>query len=144
MKKYEFFDKTADAKFKAYGVTLEESFSNALEAMHSIVFHIDDLKNYEFEQETREINVEGQNLEALLYNFLEEAIFILSAESFIGLIKKIKIEELDDGYSLTAVIKGTLSMNFESYGEVKAVTYNEMHVKQNDDGAWECQVVVDL
>ncbi|GIU70204.1 MAG: archease [Candidatus Woesearchaeota archaeon] len=144
MNKYEFFDKTADAKFKSYGYTLEESFSNALEAMNSIMFKIDDIKNYEFEKEKREINVEGSNLENLLYNFLEEAIFLLSAESFIGLVDKIKITELEEGYALKAILLGTQSINIENYGEVKAVTYNEMHVKINENGLWECQVVVDL
>ena len=51
MPKYEFFDKTADAKFKAYGVTLEECFSNALEAMNSIVFKIEEIQEYERESE---------------------------------------------------------------------------------------------
>lgn len=144
MNRYDFFDKTADAKFKAYGYTLEELFSNAHEAMISIMFKIEDIKNYEFEKEKREINIEGTNLENLLYNFLEEAIFLLSAESFIGLVKKIKIEKLEEGYSLKAILEGTQSINLESYGEVKAVTYNEMYVKTNNDGLWECQVVVDL
>jgi SHS2 domain-containing protein len=144
MEKYEFFDKTADAKFKAYGMTLEESFAHALEAMHSIVFNVDEVRNYEFDLENREISVEGQNYEALLYNFLEEAIFLLAAESFVGLITKINIEELDEGFKLKAILKGTLSLNFASNGEVKAVTYNEMHVKQNENNVWECQVVVDL
>lgn len=144
MNKYEFFDKTADAKFKAYGYTLEESFKNALEAMTSIMFKIEDIEEYEFDKEKREVNVEGTNLETLLYNFLEEAIFLLSAESFVGLVEKIKIRELDEGYELTAILTGTQSINFESTGEVKAVTYNEMHVKINDSGMWECQVVVDL
>lgn len=144
MHKYEFFDKTADAKFKAYGYTLEESFSSALEAMTSIVFNIKDIEEYEFDKEKREISVEGTNLESLLYNFLEETIFLLSAESFIGLVEKIEIKELEEGYELKATLKGSQSINFESNGEVKAVTYNEMHVKQNDEGMWECQVVVDL
>ncbi|HIH31342.1 TPA: archease [Candidatus Woesearchaeota archaeon] len=144
MHKYEFFDKTADAKFKAFGYTLEESFSNALEAMNSIVFKISEIEDYEFDKEMRELVVEGTNLESLLYNFLEESIFLLSAESFVGLVENIKIKELEGGYKLKAVLKGSLSINFESSGEVKAVTYNEMHVKQNDEGLWECQVVVDL
>jgi SHS2 domain-containing protein len=144
MIKYEFFDKTADAKFKAYGYTLEESFKNALEAMTSIMFKIEDIEEYEFDKEKREINVEGTNLETLVYNFLEEAIFLLSAESFIGLVEKIKITKVENGYELKAILIGTQSLNFESTGEVKAVTYNEMHVKTNEAGLWECQVVVDL
>jgi len=144
MEKYTFFDKTADAKFKAFGYTMEESFANALEAMTSLVFKIEDIQNYEFEHETRELIVEGTNLELLLYNFLEEAIFLLAAESFVGLVESMKIKEVDDGYKLKAVLKGSQSINFENSGEVKAVTYNEMHVKQNDNRVWECQVVVDL
>jgi SHS2 domain-containing protein len=143
MRKYEFFDKTADAKFRSYGFTIEESFSNALEAMHSIVFKIEDIKNYEFDKEVREISVEGQNLEALLYNFLEESIFLLAAELFVGLAENIIIIKEEDTYKLAAVLKGSQAINFESNGEVKAVTYNEMYVKETDSG-YECQVVVDL
>lgn len=144
MDKYEFFDKTADAKFKAYGLDLEDAFKNALEAMTSLMFKVSDIEEYEFEKETREIKVDGSSLESLLYNFLEEAIFLLSAESFVGLVTKIKIEELDEGYELTATLMGTQSLNLESNGEVKAATYNEMHVKVNEQGLWECQAVVDL
>ena len=144
MKRYEFFDKTADAKFKAYGATLEDCFANALEAMTSIMFKPEEILEYEFDKEEREIIVEGANLEALLYNFLEEAIFLLSAESFVGLSEKVLIKELDEGFKLKAILKGTQSINIENHGEVKAVTYNEMHVKLNDEGLYECQVVVDL
>ena len=45
MEKYQFFDKTADAKFQAFGNTQEESFRNAAEAMVSIMFNIQELED---------------------------------------------------------------------------------------------------
>ncbi len=148
MEKYTFFDKTADAKFQAFGTTVEEAFTNAEEAMVSLMFKIDDVKSYEFDNEEREIFIEADNLEGLLYKFLEEILFLLDAEFFIGLIDEIKIKDPNpeiefSKYKLNAKLIGTQSINLENHGEVKAVTYNEMYVKDTDDG-FEVQVVVDL
>jgi SHS2 domain-containing protein len=145
--RYRFFDKTADAKFQAYGVTLEEAFKNSVEAMVSVMFNIQELIDYDIHTEDREIIAEGTNLESLLYNFLEEVIFLLSAESFIGLVERIVIKkyEEDQVYKLKAYIHGTQSINLESHNEVKAVTYNEMHVRfDKDNDRYEVQVVVDI
>ena len=143
--RYIFFDKTADAKFQAFGSTLEEAFKNAQEAMMSIMYSIEEMTDYEFDEQGRDIIVEGNNLETLLYNFLEEIIFLMSAELFVGLVDKIQIIQRDDIYKLKAILHGTQSINLESHGEIKAVTYNEMFVKFDEDaGAYTVQVVVDL
>lgn len=143
--KYKLFDKTADAKFQAYGNTLEETFKNAEEAMMSVMYNVDELAENEFDLEIRDIIVEGNNLETLLYNFLEEIIFLMSAELVIGLIERIQIIHKEDIYKLKAIIHGTQSINLESHGEIKAVTYNEMYVKFNEDlQKYVAQVVVDL
>ena len=145
MEKYQFFDKTADAKFQAFGNTQEESFRNAAEAMVSIMFNIQELEDYDIHTEDRDIIVEGANLESLLYNFLEEILFLLSAESFVGLVEKIIIKQLDETYKLKAHIHGTQSINLESHNEVKAVTYNEMYVKYDEEkDCYVAQVVVDI
>ena len=89
--KYKFFDKTADAKFQAFGYTLDEVFKNAQEAMISLMYALDEITTNEFDSEEREIIVEGTNLEALLYNFLEETIFLMNAELFVGLVDKVQI-----------------------------------------------------
>jgi SHS2 domain-containing protein len=143
--KYKFFDKTADAKFQAFGNTLEETFRNAEEAMMSLMYDVDELSENEFDKEIRDIIVEGNNLETLLYNFLEEIIFLMNAELFIGLINKIQIINTNEMYKLKAIIHGTQSINMESHGEIKAVTYNEMYVKFDEDAQkYVAQVVVDL
>jgi SHS2 domain-containing protein len=143
--KYKFFDKTADAKFQAYGNSLDEAFKNAQEAMMSVMYDIDALLDYDFDAQDREIIVEGMNLEALLYNFLEEVIFLMNAEFFVGLVEKLQIIHKDDVYKLKAIMHGTQSINLESHGEIKAVTYNEMFVKHDEDsGKYSVQVVVDM
>jgi SHS2 domain-containing protein len=143
--KYKFFDKTADAKFQAFGYTLDEVFKNAQEAMVCLMYSLDGITDNEFDPEEREIIVEGANLEALLYNFLEETIFLMNAEFFVGLIDKIQIIKTEETYKLKAILHGTQSINLESHGEIKAVTYNEMYVKHDEDsGKYTVQVVVDL
>jgi SHS2 domain-containing protein len=143
--KYKFFDKTADAKFQAYGNTLEEAFKNAQEAMISIIYNIEEVLDYEFDEQERDVIVEGTNLETLLYNFLEEVIFLMSAELFVGVVKKIQIIHVDEMYKLKAIMEGTQAINLEGHGEVKAVTYNEMYVKFDEEkGKYTVQVVVDL
>ncbi|HYD02851.1 MAG TPA: archease [Alphaproteobacteria bacterium] len=144
--KYKFFDKTADAKFQAYGSTLDESFKNAQEAVMSVMYDVDQLSSYE-PDETREIIVQGENLEMLLYYFLEETVFLLSAEFFAGLVDKIQIihKEEEGLYKLKAILRGTLALNLEGHGEVKAITYNEMYVKFDPDkDKYVSQVVVDI
>ena len=143
--KYRFFDKTADAKFQAFGNTLDEVFKNSQEAMISIMYDLDAIMEYEFELDTREIIVEGGNLETLLYNFLEEVIFLMNAEFFVGLVDKIQIIHIEEVYKLKAILHGTQAINLESHGEIKAVTYNEMFVRHDEDkGTYTTQVVVDL
>ncbi len=144
--RYVFFDKTADAKFQAFGITVEESFKNALEAMMSLMYNVEEISAADFDISEREFTVAAENLEALLYNFLEEALYLLSAELFVGLAKQVIIKQVEEGFKLKAVLEGTQSINLESTGpEVKAATYNEMYVKlDSKTGRYVCQVVVDI
>ncbi len=143
--KYKFFDKTADAKFQAFGNTLEETFKNAQEAMISVMYDIDEVSNPDYDEMDREIIVEGTNLESLLYTFLEETIFLMNAEFFVGLVTKIQIIQRDGIHKLKAKLYGTQALNLESHGEIKAVTYNEMYVKFDEKlQKYTAQVVVDL
>jgi SHS2 domain-containing protein len=143
--KYTFFDKTADAKFQAFGNTLEETFKNAQEAMVSVMYSLEEIQEYEFDEQDREVIVEGENLENLLYTFLEEVIFLMNAEFFVGLVDKIQIIHVEEKYKLKAILRGTQAINLESHGEIKAVTYNEMFVKHDEEtGKYTVQVVVDL
>ncbi len=141
MKKYEFLEHTADAKFRAYGKSLEEAFSNAAEAMASIIFEEGKVEP----KLNKAIQAEGEDLKSLLVKFLGEFIYLLDAEGFaLSRVASLTINKKKEGYVLQAVAKGDrYSEKYEILGDVKAVTYAEMQIKEEKDHCW-VQVVVDI
>jgi len=133
-KKFRFFKHTADVKFRAYGKTLEEAFENAGLAMFNAMY-----KGKVEKKTKRRIQVEGKDKESLLYNFLEELLFLLDTESFF--LASCKAEIKDN--SLEAELYGDNAKRYPVEIDVKAVTYNEMFIKQ-EKGVWVVQVVVDV
>jgi SHS2 domain-containing protein len=124
--KFKFLEHTADVKFISEGKNIEELFKNSALALKESICDKIKVK----EEKTKKIIVEGKDLESLLYNFLEEVIYLLDAEHFlISDIKEIKIKNL----KLKAVISGDKASNYKFTNEVKAVTYNVMFVKQEKD-----------
>jgi len=130
--KYEFFPHTADAKFRAYGKNIEEQFSNAALAMTSIMFDPAKIKPVI----KKEIKIKGLDLKSLLYNWLEELLFLLDTQFF--LLNKVEKIEMT-GTTLKAVIYGDKAPNYKTSGDVKAVTYQEMDIKKDY-----IQVIVDI
>jgi len=139
MEKYKFLEHTADAKFQAYGNNMGEAFSNAALAMFSVITDTKKIKK----KIKKEIKVKGTDLKSLLYNFLEELLFLLDTNSFLlNKIEKISIKKMKGKYSLNATVVGDKADNYETSGDIKAVTYNEMEIKENDKVM--VQVVLDL
>lgn len=162
MLKFKILEHTADGKFRAYGNTLEKAFENSAYAMISFMTK-DKIK----EKIKKTIKVRGKNKEQLLYNFLEELLFLIDSKNFIlSKIKKMKIDEKK--LSLDADIVGDNVRNshkirisehpknstkkqksffdvknYEIFGDVKAVTYNSMFIKKQK-GRFIIQVVIDL
>ena len=136
MKKFKFLEHTADIKFQAFGKNTEEVFSNSALALKETIsgkIKINEIKE-------KKISVEGKDFESLLYNFLEEIIYLLDAENFlISKIKKIEIKN----FKLKAIILGDDASNYKFTNNVKAVTYNEMFVKKIKE-KWVSQVVIDV
>lgn len=135
-KKFKFLEHTADVKFRAFGKNSEELFENsALALKESICGNIKVKEN-----KRKTIKTEGKDYESLLYNFLEEIIYLLDADDFlIAKIEQIKIDEL----KLKAVIVGDKASDYKFTNPVKAVTYNDMFIKE-EHGKWTSQVVLDV
>lgn len=141
--KFKFLEHTADMKFQAFGKTLEEAFENAALAMFNVMY--EGKVNTEIR---KKIKVEGKDIESLLYNFLEELLFLLDTKNFFlskvkVKINKIKIENNKENFKLEAELSGDEARNYEISLDVKAVTYNEMFVKKQDK-VYICQVVLDV
>ncbi|HPB58977.1 MAG TPA: archease [Candidatus Saccharicenans sp.] len=143
--KYEFLPHLADARFRAYGQTLEEVLANAALAMVSLMWEAEKIRPTRKEV----IKVEASSLEQLTVKFLTEFLYLLDVKSFLlAEVESIKVEETQkDGrklYRLEAEVAGdSASPEYEIYGLVKAVTYNEMKIEKTD-GLWVLEVVVDM
>ena len=136
MGKYKFLEHTSDIKFQAEGKTIEEAFENAAYALAETM-----TKGVKVNAKINwKIDAGGKDYESLLYNFLEEFLFLLDAEDFLlSKIENITIK----GEELEAEVLGDKASNYKISNNVKAITYNQMFVKQ-EKGKWVCQVVVDV
>ncbi len=137
-RKFLFLPHTADAKFRAYGKSIEKRFANAAIAMTSIMFECEKIKP----RLEKKIAVQGNDLKSLLYNWLEEFIYLLDTKNFIlHRVSEIKITKKNKKHVLKARVKGDTDLGkYESIGNaVKAVTYNEMEITKSH-----VQVVVDI
>lgn len=142
MTPFEFLDHTSEAKFRAYGKTLEECFENSARALFSIMVSLDKVKS----KVKINFEVESEDLKSLLFDFLEELIILKDSEGF--LLKEIKVEineinKTNKKYKLKAHCSGDKVGNYETGADVKAVTYDDMKVEKSKS-EWMTQVVVDV
>lgn len=138
-KRYEFLHHIADAKFRAYGSTIEEVFENAALAMFNIMINTEKLGS----EVRREIEIFSQDIEALLVDWLSELLYLFEVDAIVFNKFKVNIIE-EEGFSLKAYVLGEAidlsKHSFDTY--VKGVTFHDLKIKQ-DDGFC-VQVVVDV
>ena len=140
MKRYEFFDHTADTMFRAYGKTLEEAFANAALATFAIMTDVEKIAP----KKEKTIEVSAKKKESLLYDFLEHLIVLVDTEAFLlSKVKKIQITEKNGAYHLEATVAGDNADDYEILTHVKAVTYSDMFIKE-EKNLVTIQVVHDL
>ena len=130
---------TADIGVRSHGTSLAEAFANMAIGM----FHImTDVKSIALCTK-RSFEVTGDDLGELLYNFLEEFLFIRDVENLVfG-----RIDVSIDQPSLTATVD-CLGERFDpdkhsSKIEIKAVTYHRMDIR-HERGIWTAKVVFDI
>ncbi|MBI5391145.1 archease [Candidatus Woesearchaeota archaeon] len=137
---YEFLDHTSEAKFRAYGKTLEEAFANAALATFALMTDISKVKA----KKEKKIVLQGKGKEMLLFDFLEHLIFLMDTEGFLlSSVKTITITKKKVEYELRATVLGDLADGYETHSIVKAVTYNDMLIEEKNEGVM-IQVVHDL
>ena len=135
MKGFKFIEHTADIQFQAFGSTLEEAFKNSALAMSKSILD----KKLKGKIKKR-VEAEGRDNERLLYDFLEELLFLFDSENF--LITEIKSIKIKNG-KLIAEILGVSAEKYEMDNHIKSVTYNNMFVRQ-EKNKWVTQVVLDV
>ncbi|MCQ1534671.1 archease [Methanosarcina sp. KYL-1] len=141
-KQYEYLEHTADAKFRAYGKTVEEAFENAALAMFNVMIDTGKVSG----NTEREVSLESPDLEDLLVDWLSELLYLFEVDEIV--FREFRVEEIlekDGEYFLKARAFGE---KFE-YGthpfetDIKAVTYNQLELEETPEG-WAAQVVVDI
>lgn len=135
---YEILDHTADAKFRATGHDLEDAFSEAVLAFSKVV------GDGEKGKVKHEIEIESENLEALLFDFMDKLIYLQDVNNvIIGRAENLEIDELKPGYRLSADIYVDSLSPGCSYLDIKGPTYNEMKIEHGDHN-WVLEVVLDI
>ena len=140
MKKFEYFDVTADIGFYAFGKNLNEAFENAGLAICNIISNTDNIDP----QKSIEFEITSEDEVSLLYDYLEELLFYHEVEFMLFSEFIIEIEKTDDDYHLKAIIKGE-DINWDKHErdcEIKAITFHQMEVNMSDD-VW-LKAIVDL
>ena len=139
MKPYELLEHTADAKFRAYGKTLEEVFANAVKGMTAIVVDPETV----VKDRKIAISVEANDLKRLLFEFLDQILFLTDTQKFLaGMAEDLQITKDNKHYLLNAMLCGGDIVKYG--GNLKAVTYYDMLVEQQTDGTWIIQAVIDI
>jgi len=140
MKPFEYLEGITDADyaFKAYGKNLNELFVNSAMALNSAMVKSESVG----ETVVKEIVLENDVVEKLLFEFLEEIIFLKDAESL--MMNSVKVE-ISGTYKLKAVFYGE-ELNLDKHEvvtDVKSVTYHHYKVEKVNDH-WEATFVVDV
>ncbi len=141
-REFEFLDHMADAYVAAYGRDLREAFGNAAKAMFEVMTDTSKVNP----RVKRDVKVEGEDLESLLYMWLEELLFMFEVDLLVFSKFNVKRIELVNGkYVLEAEVFGEKfdPSRHERRTGVKAVTYSLMEIV---DRPGECVVkfVLDL
>jgi len=142
-KRFEFLEHTADLYIAAYGGSLEEAFENAAYAMFE---GMTDLDKVQPKLEDK-VEVDGQDEQALLYNWLETLLvrFDITGNLY-SRFKIASIEKTPGGFKLKAKIWGE-PFNSEKHLSkvgVKAVTYHQMEILKNASGAATVKFILDI
>lgn len=135
---YEILDHPADAKFRSVGETRAEAFSGAVEAFSEIVGGESGMYHHDVE-------VESENLDALLFDFLDELIFLQDVNGVVvSHASELSIEKKGDDWKLEAEIMVDDITSESAVMDVKGPTYNEMQVEYVKGEGWIAQAVIDI
>lgn len=135
--KYKFFEHTADALFEAYGKTLNEVFENAALAVEEIQVNTRTV----LPKKKKTIKLENKSNEMLLFDFLQELIYLKDAEQMLFKEFHVKIK---DGKLIAECVGDKINPEKQELKvDAKAITMHTFELKQKKD-KWTARVLVDI
>jgi len=136
--KWEHFPHQADIGIRGVGLTKEQAFEQAATALTSVITSIDKVKP----EQKVEITCQAIDDELLLLDWLNTLLYEMD-------IRKMLFSSFEvhfDKNTLNAVVRGQ-KIDIQKHRptvEVKAATYTELSVRQDESGSWIAQCVVDV
>jgi len=133
---------TADIAFEATGRDLPELFTAAADATMNVM--IDNLDAIE-PRETRQIGLSNDNVEMLLFDFLQELIYFKDAKRLLLRTRETHIDQKGQAYFLKTKVAGERldDTRHQQRADVKAVTLHGFSVEKYD-GGWKARVLLDI
>ena len=133
---------TADIAFEATGPDLPELFTAAADATMNVM--IDNLDAIE-SRETRQIELSGDKIDMLLFDFLQELVYFKDARRLLLRAREMQIDQKGEAYFLKAKVAGEQldDTRHQQRADVKAVTLHGFSVQKHDDG-WKAKVLLDI
>jgi SHS2 domain-containing protein len=124
---FEEISHTADVKIRAQALTLDALFTEAFLALMQVVYGSDRKPGT-----IKEIQIESDNIESLLCDFLSEVLFIAEVEGLVFSQAEITI----DGLHLTAILNGESfdPLRHSSGTEVKGISYSGLVIQKDANG----------
>jgi SHS2 domain-containing protein len=141
---YKFLEEigTADIAFEATGRDLPELFSEAADATTNVM--IDNLDAIE-PRETRQIELSNDKIDMLLFDFLQELIYLKDAERLLLRVRDARIDKKEGKYFWKAEAAGEPldAARHHQRADVKAVTLHNFSVEK-ENGGWKATVLLDI
>jgi SHS2 domain-containing protein len=129
-------DLTSDVVFEAYGKNKKELFENAALAFFNVSCQIEKVEPLM----KKEVEVEGEDLKDLMFNWLQKLIEIVDVENVF--LSKFRVKEIRDK-QLKAVVYGEDADPRKGGTLVKAVTYYKFSVEKTGEG-YKATVALDI
>ena len=132
----------ADVAFEAWGTTPEEVFIAAADATMNVM--VEDLATIGRSQEFV-IELAHDQLDLLLFNLLNELIFLKDARRLLLRVQSLSIKRTTAGFTLKGSVYGEVldPLRHPLIVDVKAVTLHLFSLRQTHAG-WEAFVILDI
>ena len=130
---YDYLEHSTDALVQACGSDLKSLFENCAKGLVNIMFDINKVESLE----SCIITADGDDLESLLYDWLEKVLLKILIEQIVVSKFSIEISEnylsvVKRKYFLKAIVGGE-KVDYDKHGykiEIKAITYHELKIRR--------------
>lgn len=135
---------SADYAYEITGKNLAALFEHSALALTSAMVKLDTVKP----KSRKNINLSAATVDKLLYDFLDEVLFIKDTANFLSAKVKIEVKnpsQKDKTYKLNAILFGEeIDQSRHKLGnDVKAITYHNFSVKE-ESKKWVARIVLDV